>query len=399
MATITTQTEQTGWERLKDSSWVTLVWEWVKMLLARVVDPALWITMIFSASQLIPGAPKAPGISTAMFILQFTALDIGGLGMLQLANQYHLDKHSLAKRVAYALIATTLITMIYAGIEHAMLTLQNPIPDGTNSTIEVILVIIRGGLTVLYGPAINSLKALEKQADQHLQDLERDVNDLRRDLKAKELEVKQTQGQLASMQKSASNLQVELSNSQEAARVAIEQLQGKLGVREQELEMMGADQAGIIAIKRELNAAKLQTEDLRIQLENEHAKALSQSDKLQSANLQIAALQSDLQTCKLQSANLQADLQKAQEMQAQRSANYPAISPKMQSREPAKTSAVKPANAGTETAKANRIADAEIIAFMAANPTLKRSEVAERLGISERKVYNAVAWQKEQESL
>ncbi len=43
-----------------------------------------------------------------------------------------------------------------------------------------------------------------------------------------------------------------------------------------------------------------------------------------------------------------------------------------------------------------RVSHAEVIAFLRAHPTLKRAEVALQLGISERKVYDALTWAKEQ---
>jgi hypothetical protein len=280
----TTPTQPTSQSRFQDSSWITLLWEWFKMLLGRAADPVLWITMLFSAYQLIPGAPQPPaGVSTTMFIMQFVALDIGGLGMLQLADQHHLSNQAFAKRMAFGLIGTTLITVLYAGLGNALTKRGNPIPVGINTSIEVLLVIIRCVLTVLYAPAINSLKNLEKQADQHLQDLENEVVTLRREAKAKEQEVTNVQSQLAQAQKAASSLQIQLSNEREAARVATESLQGKLDARVQEIDLMSADQAGIIALKRELNTAKLQAEDLQIQLENKQ-RALA-SEQLLCSNL------------------------------------------------------------------------------------------------------------------
>ena len=111
---------------------------------------------------------------------------------------------------------------------------------------------------------------------------------------------------------------------------------------------------------------------------------------LQTANLQIvdltakgeaAKLQTATLTGKLQAANLQiADLQKAATMQSGAPAKP----------QPAKITAL-------ETATAQRVSHADVLAHLAAHPALKRAEVAASLGISERKVYEALAWQKEQD--
>jgi hypothetical protein len=49
-------------------------------------------------------------------------------------------------------------------------------------------------------------------------------------------------------------------------------------------------------------------------------------------------------------------------------------------------------------AGAQKASHEDVLAFMAAHPNLKNAEVAQQMGISERKVYNALAWQKEQQN-
>jgi hypothetical protein len=98
--------EYTGWNRLRDSSWVTITWEWLQSLLGRAVDFVLWVTMIFACYQLIPGAPVPPKmLSIWMFVLQFIALDIGGLGLRQLAQRHGLAKDAFTFKIANACIA------------------------------------------------------------------------------------------------------------------------------------------------------------------------------------------------------------------------------------------------------------------------------------------------------
>src|SRR5437762_9377904 len=104
--------EYTWVDRLKDSSWVTIAWEWLQSLLGRAVDFVLWVTMIFACYQLIPGAPVPPkSVSIWMFVLQFVALDIGGLGLRQLAQRHNLDKDAFTFKIANACIAVTFATL------------------------------------------------------------------------------------------------------------------------------------------------------------------------------------------------------------------------------------------------------------------------------------------------
>jgi len=88
--------QQDAWkEMLKDSSWFTIAWEWFQTLLGRICDFVLWVTMIFACYQLIPGAPLPDkSVSVMMFVLQFIALDIGGMSLLQIARRRGLGRWS-----------------------------------------------------------------------------------------------------------------------------------------------------------------------------------------------------------------------------------------------------------------------------------------------------------------
>lgn len=141
--------------RLIDSSWFTVAWDWLQNLLTRAVDFILWVTMIFACYQLIPGAPQPDAeISVFMFICQFVALDIGGIGLNKVGMQRGLGRWSYTRVVAYILIGITLVTVAYAGFQHAVPGIPHEVTIG----IEVVLVVARSIMIVLYGIAIHHLK-------------------------------------------------------------------------------------------------------------------------------------------------------------------------------------------------------------------------------------------------
>ena len=129
---------QIDWAKVKqslgDSSWFTVAWEWFQTLLGRVCDFVLWVTMIFACYQLIPGAPlPSPQVSVVMFVLQFVALDIGGLSLLQIARRRGLERWSYVCWIAYILIGITLITIAYSGIQHAVPGLNPQVIDAAKT--------------------------------------------------------------------------------------------------------------------------------------------------------------------------------------------------------------------------------------------------------------------------
>jgi hypothetical protein len=163
------QQEELDWKAiLRESTWLTAVWEWLQTLLGRAVDLVLWVTMIFSCYQLIPGATQPPAsVSTFMFVLQFIALDVGGMSLNRLAQQQGLDRWAYSRVIAYILIGITLITISYAGMEHAV-----TIDASVTNWIEVLLVIARSVMTVLYGQAIHALKVADQSLRDRLTELE-----------------------------------------------------------------------------------------------------------------------------------------------------------------------------------------------------------------------------------
>lgn len=71
-------------------------------------------------------------------------------GELSISQGQGLGRWSYARVIARILIAVTLITVGYAGLEHVVLL--NPT---VTRAVEVSLVVIRSILTVLYGQAIH----------------------------------------------------------------------------------------------------------------------------------------------------------------------------------------------------------------------------------------------------
>ena len=106
--------------------------------------------------------------------------------------------------------------------------------------------------------------------------------------------------------------------------------------------------------------------------------AQSLSADLQTANSTIADLTEKLEKAKKKATGLQ-----QQKEQPARTQRQEADGDKITSLEKARAK--------------NRMPHAEVLAFMQKHSNLTRAEVAAKLEISERKVYDAIAWQKEQE--
>jgi hypothetical protein len=363
--------EDTWKDMLKDSSWVTIAWEWLQSLLGRTVDFILWVTMIFACYQLIPGAPMpAQGVSVFMFVMQFIALDIGGMSLNQIGQRHRLGTWSYTRVVAYACISVTLLTMIFAGIQHAM-----TVDPEMTKCVEVTLVIARSILTVLYGQAVRAIKVVEQTEDDRVATLEEEVSNLRSQLDAAQGLASELRSRLQERERAYSSLVSE----REVLTLQMSLKQQELaGLRD--LASGGQDwaQQHLTKLQERLDAEQDTTHQLRLQLQTLELQKSEMTASLRTAKRQIEDLQRELQTAKLQAEKLQKMAEN-------------------QTAKPSTRSAKLPANVTAIEDAKQRISHAEILAYIAQHPDLKRAEVAANLRISERKVYDAVAWGREQE--
>lgn len=133
----------------RDSRWVTIGWSWFATLLGKVAEPLLWVTMVYSCYTLAPRAPKVPaGVDTAMFIVQFVALDVGAVGLFTLAESLGEKGQGIAK-LAKWLIAITLFTVAYAGLTRIL-----TVPEPVTNAVQVVLVVTRSVMTVFYSKVV-----------------------------------------------------------------------------------------------------------------------------------------------------------------------------------------------------------------------------------------------------
>ncbi len=260
-------------EALKDSSWVTIAWDWFQTLLGRAVDAVLWATMVFSCYQLIPGATQpAPQISSFAFILQFIALDIGGLGLNRMAQQQGLDRWSYSRGIAYILISITLVTVTVAGIERAV-----QVPDQIKAWIEVLLVIARSVMTVLYGQAIHNLKHQAQSTRERIAELEAQVQSGQR-------EVSSVRRQLESEQRTVSSLRVQLSEKQQE----VDTLTGQVNTLTGQVQ---SGQREVSSLKQQANSGQSEMNNLRSRLTTALAEAEGAHAQLSVKQREVEALQ------------------------------------------------------------------------------------------------------------
>lgn len=228
-----------------------------------------------------------------------------------------------------------------------------------------------------------ALDLLKEEAHQREQEQERLLENMRHQLGQSERREQDLLSRIETMEQSYN----ETLSSTDDKMQSIRDLQIRLRDTEyqtqnlqSELEQKGRE---FETANLSLQSANSKISDLQIAAQNH----LQIASDLQAANLQIEGL-----TAKLESANRRlANLQNAD----RETAKQPAIK---QSKKPANTQKVTTIEeARAKHAGALKLTHEDVLNFMNENPSMKRAEVAQTLGISERKVYDAVAWGKDQQ--
>jgi hypothetical protein len=136
------------------SNYVTAVWNWFMGLAGKAAEPFLFASVLYSGYKLLPGVPQpGVGFDAFMFIAQQATLDIGGMGLMKLAQQAKQEKHSFAYRVGFILVGLMIANVVMASLERLVAFS----PDAVTG-VEGTLLIARAVMAVLYGHAIHSLR-------------------------------------------------------------------------------------------------------------------------------------------------------------------------------------------------------------------------------------------------
>jgi hypothetical protein len=142
------------WHHFLHSNYITALWDWFMELAGKAAEPVLFATVLYSGYELLPDVPQpGAGVDAFVFICQMITLDIGGLGLIKMAQNKGLDRRSFPQRVGYVLLG-----LMIANVSLAMLKRIFHIGPGWENGIEGTLLLARAIMAVLYGYAIHSLK-------------------------------------------------------------------------------------------------------------------------------------------------------------------------------------------------------------------------------------------------
>jgi hypothetical protein len=170
-----------AWQNFVRSNWITAGWNWLLGLVGKAAEAVLAVTILYSTVQVF--TTTDPHVDLGMFLAQQAALDIGGLGLIKLANQAKrdglLEEAAKARKVSIILMVLMVIGVIVANVE-SKITTTVPTLDAAHHLIttvlsfqqsypvaaiiiEILLLIARGTMAVVYGFTIHDLASSQPE--------------------------------------------------------------------------------------------------------------------------------------------------------------------------------------------------------------------------------------------
>ncbi len=440
------QAPPTHWKEraIAKAEGITDAWEVAKTYAARIAEWILFFCMIANIIEILPGVTFWIWLSDTILGVQAITLDIAGFGLASMADHAaargDTNAANSAKVTSWFLIGLMLVTLVNVSVG-----ILFPFTLEYTLMIDKGLILARVGMMVVYGHVVHGLRSSHTVRQQAQQDLRAEnealtttVTTLQQQIESHQHRATLMQKQLDNAQQEISRLQTALTDEQERSStlkkewetgqgdtatlrrqlnttsIETETLKAQLEGKDRELEslretLMGNQEFQESRVQQLLSSEQKQVERLRQQLEAEQEGTIALRQQLNATNLQVVDLTARLEAANLQVKKLQNEAhdstkmtelldQKCRELERV-NADLRTAKTQISELQKAKTQTPKKDNiTPIETAKSSRISHAEVLAYMAANPDLKRTEVAAQLKISERKVYDALAWGKGQEN-
>jgi hypothetical protein len=354
------------------SETISDAWQVFLAYAGRGAEIILFICMAVSLVQMIPGITLPDTFTGVVFVIQMITLDVAGFGLTSLAKAVgRMGDAETARRagtIGTCLIIIMIISMLSGGISR-LFGPNHPDVKTWMGYVDDGLILIRIGMTVLYGKIMHSLR----DSQQHMQQTEEDEQ--------------------AALREEITRLQTTLQNERNSSSTEQTRLTTEITtIKNEQAEKVNELSQHLAEVKTTLETKAAELLHVQELLQNASQNAESETAKLrqdahiletnlQTANLQIADLTTKLERAKKKIADLQNTEKESEKPAKSRTANQSADN--ITSIDQARTK--------------NRMSHADVLAYMDAHPDLKRAEVAVQLGISERKVYDAIAWQRDQE--
>lgn len=345
---------------VSDSWQVALAW------LGRFAEIILFVCMIIMLANIV--IPFPGWFVGGVLVVQMITLDVAAFGLGTMASHVKQNGHEEAAQKAETMSKALIVIMIITAL-NVVIDLRfgstYSIVHTITGYVDDALIFVRIVAVILYGHTIRSLREVSQAIEVAKQDETEEMKD----------QIAQLQKTLRDERQRAAEVQTQLRTDLQSARSDFAlQLEALTHSQNMTLQTAESQNTVVSNLQNQLQNALSQVSLQSAKMDELTTDLQNSAISLQTANQKIADLQNQLQETKLQT-------QKIAEHDRTSSAKPTAHNVTSIDQARAKHEVV-----GSSKAK---VSDTEILAFIAANPGMKNADIAQKLGISERKIYLA----------
>jgi hypothetical protein len=226
MAAAMQEQKQQFWQKtwFVESTWISTSTKWLLTFGGKAARIVLIICTLYMSAQLYPGVTLPPGLNLAVFIILSFALDMGGLGLAQIAKTArqhgNVDGATQGEKLSTWLIGIMIAGLVTVSLEHAvdMIPFTKDVKNYIAAfwiVIEIALSIARVICAVNYGHVVHALEhSIEEQiqtlnVNSQIPEFLKKIEDLEHQLKKQSLnpEVQTLKVEIQGYQESLKNQQ------------------------------------------------------------------------------------------------------------------------------------------------------------------------------------------------
>jgi hypothetical protein len=293
---------------IQKSEVISDAWQVFLAFTGRAAEIILFICMVFSLLQMLPGLTLWGWLANGVLITQMITLDVAGFGLNSMAKAVRRGGGTAivaekAETTATFLISIMVLSALSVAIDH-MFGTKHPVVHDVMTYLDYLLILTRVVMTVLYGKVIHSLREakqdMQQAADTTLADLQADNTRLSKALEdEQQANKKQTERIEEAHEKTVAELQEQL----DGTRTECDHLSQKLSQAQDALTTFSQNGSTLQAslaesmIERNEQATIIQTlqnELLQVKaaLESKNVELSHTSESLASASRKITIVTS-----------------------------------------------------------------------------------------------------------
>ncbi|WP_136626717.1 hypothetical protein [Tengunoibacter tsumagoiensis] len=249
-----------AWQGFVESIYITHMWSWFMNLVTRLVQPVLFVTVMYSIGETYPNFPKinihGASLSLIMFLSQNAALDLGSFGLPGLARAAQAkgliseDSATAAIALSKNLFYVMMANLVWGAVQRVI----PGMPDSVILIISLIFIVIRSYFALEYSKVVHALQPHDDHKKEPRKSRVQEVHDELLEILDQRMDQRQ------------SSLDRELSKSRDAVHEAVTGLEAKVREVQESIVNLDRELAEVHGSIASLNHGLVEIQAFKVQV-------------------------------------------------------------------------------------------------------------------------------------